>query len=178
MNKFSKIILIFVIFIVKMAFANSVDAECNTAGKGGGKGFCSTGTRCTNSSGAVVCCDDASECASLLPGIGEPPKVDPTCNGGSGVATAIGCIAIEDTNSFVGSLFKWAVGIAGGISFLLILYASFIIMSSSGNPDRLKDGQEMITAVVSGLILLVLSVFILDFIGVDILGLDQFGFGK
>jgi hypothetical protein len=53
-----------------------------------------------------------------------------------------------------------------------------MIMSSSGNPERLKAGQELLTSAISGLILLVLSVFILKFIGVDILGLDELGFGQ
>jgi hypothetical protein len=93
--------------------------------------------------------------------------------------TAIGCVSILDSpEAFMGDILKWAVGIGGGIAFLLIVYASFMIMSSSGNPERLKAGQELLTSAISGLILLVLSVFILKFIGVDILGLDELGFGQ
>ena len=92
----------------------------------------------------------------------------------TGINTAIGCIPVlEDDNgvAFYGFILKWAIGIAGGIAFLLIVYAGFVIMTSSGNPDRLKAGQELLTSAISGLILLVLSVFILDLIGVKILRL-------
>jgi len=92
----------------------------------------------------------------------------------TGIDTAIGCIPIlSDDNgvAFYGFILKWAIGIAGGIAFLLIVYAGFMIMTSSGNPDRLKAGQELLTSAISGLILLVLSVFILDLIGVKILRL-------
>lgn len=71
---------------------------------------------------------------------------------------------------------RWAVGIGGGIAFLLIVYAGFMIMTSAGNPERLKAGQELLTSALSGLILLIFSVFVLRFIGIDILGLGAFGF--
>lgn len=106
----------------------------------------------------------------------------PLGGGGCGdkeINTAIGCISVlESPESFAGDILKWAVGVGGGIAFLLIVYASFMIMTSSGNPERLKAGQELLTSAISGIILLVLSVFILEFIGVDILGLGEFGFGK
>lgn len=93
--------------------------------------------------------------------------------------TAIGCIPILTTKeAFLSFVLKWAVGIGGGIAFLLIIYASFMIMTSAGNPERLKAGQELLTSAISGLILLIFSVVILKIIGVDILELDQWGFGK
>jgi len=94
-----------------------------------------------------------------------------TCEGGTGINTAIGCIPISDTNAFIGFILRWAIGIGGGIAFLLIVYAGFMIMSSSGNPERLKAGQELLTSAIAGLIMLIFSVFILRVIGVDILGL-------
>lgn len=95
-----------------------------------------------------------------------------------GIDTAIGCIPVESTDSFMGWILGWAVGVGGGIAFLLIAYASFMVMTSQGVPDRLKAGQELLTSAISGLIMLIFSVFILKFIGIDILGLDKFGFGN
>ena len=93
--------------------------------------------------------------------------------------TAIGCIPILTTKeAFLSFVLKWAVGIGGGIAFLLIIYAGFMIMTSAGNPERLKAGQELLTSAISGLILLIFSVVILKIIGVDILGLNQFGFNQ
>jgi len=91
---------------------------------------------------------------------------------GNCIDTAIGCIPVSDTNSFMGWILGWAIGVGGGIAFLLIIYASFMIMTSQGVPDRLKAGQELLTSAISGLIMLIFSVFILKFIGIDILGLD------
>ncbi len=90
-----------------------------------------------------------------------------------GIDTAIGCIPVEDTTAFMGWILGWAVGVGGGIAFLLIVYASFMVMTSQGMPDRLKAGQELLTSAISGLIMLIFSVFILKFIGIDILGIDK-----
>lgn len=102
------------------------------------------------------------------------------CNG-TGIDTAIGCIPVLNDDKgvgFMGFMLKWSVGIGGGLAFLLIVYASFMVMTSQGNPERLKAGQQLLGSAISGLILLILSIFMLRFIGVDILGLDQFGFGQ
>ena len=111
-------------------------------------------------------------------------NADLWCDCGSGTTgtklkTAIGCIPILSTKEeFLSFVLKWAVGIGGGIAFLLIIYAGFMIMTSAGNPERLKAGQELLTSAISGLILLIFSVVILKIIGVDILGLNQFGFNQ
>jgi len=92
------------------------------------------------------------------------------CPGGKGIDTAIGCIPIENT-TFINFILRWAIGVGGGIAFLLIVFAGFQIMTSAGNPERLKAGQELLTSAIAGLILLIFSVFILRIIGVNILGI-------
>ncbi|MBI3397614.1 hypothetical protein HY045_04015 [Candidatus Woesebacteria bacterium] len=98
-------------------------------------------------------------------------SISVTCSGTASVNTAIGCIPYGNSTEFAGFFLRWGIGIGGGIAFLLIVYASFLIMSSSGNPERLKSGQELLTAAIMGLIMLIFSIFILKFIGVDILGI-------
>lgn len=94
---------------------------------------------------------------------------------GAGIDTAIGCIPIGSGQEFTEFILKWALGIAGGVAFLLILYSGFMIMTSTGDPKKLQAGRELLTAAISGLVLLIFSVFILRLIGVDILGLPGFG---
>ncbi len=90
---------------------------------------------------------------------------------GTAINTAIGCIPIGDTDEFIGFILRWAIGIGGGIAFLLIVFAGFQIMTSAGNPERLQAGRELLTSAIAGLILLIFSVFILRIIGVNILGI-------
>lgn len=153
---------------------------CNLAGSS--PNSCKTGLTCSGG----VCISDGT--TTDLPERGEvDPSLTPTegkepgmlCDDKVKLNTAIGCINIlEDIDTSMGGILGLAIGIGGGIAFLLILYAGFMIMTSQGNPDRLKAGQELLTSAISGLILLIFSVFILRFIGVDILKLENFGFGK
>lgn len=122
--------------------------------------------------------------AFLSPGIAYAQIVGGEC-GDDELNTAIGCIGglvSKNENAgpetFLGTLLKWGIGIGGGIAFILIVYAGFMIMTAAGNPERLKAGQELLTSAISGLVLLIFSVFVLNFIGVDLLGLGAFGFGK
>jgi len=82
--------------------------------------------------------------------------------------TAIGCIPTDPTK-----LIKWAfpylLGFGGLAAFLLIVFAGIQIMTSSGNPEKLKAGKELITSAITGLIFIILSLFLLRVIGVDIL---------
>lgn len=108
---------------------------------------------------------------------GEPPlewkKGLPTCSvdGKKGIDTAIGCIPVENSDALIGFILRWAIGVGGGIAFLLIVFAGFQIMTSAGNPERLQAGRELLTSAIAGLILLIFSVFILRIIGVNILGI-------
>jgi hypothetical protein len=90
------------------------------------------------------------------------------CDEGS-LDTAIGCLPVGDRNAFLAFILRWALGIAGGVSFILIIYSGFTIMTSGGDKRRLQSGKELLTAAIAGLMLLIFSVFILDFIGIRIL---------
>ncbi|MBI2267937.1 MAG: hypothetical protein HYU80_00610 [Candidatus Blackburnbacteria bacterium] len=101
----------------------------------------------------------------------EPTFCDPSREA---IQTAVGCIPIRDTNQFVGWFLRWALGIAGGVAFILILIAGFQITTASGNPEKVQGGKELLNAAISGLILIIFSVFLLKLIGVDILALPGF----
>jgi len=96
------------------------------------------------------------------------------CDNGGGINTAIGCIPINDSNALIGFILRWAIGIGGGIAFILILVAGFQIMTSRGDPQRLQAGKELLTSAIAGLLLIIFSVFILQLIGVNILGIPGF----
>jgi hypothetical protein len=122
-------------------------------------------------------CDSQKGIACVAKGTGtkKSPPVPVLCNGDKGIDTAIGCIPIEDPNALIGFILRWAIGVGGGIAFLLIIFAGFMMMTASGNPDRLKAGQELLTSAIMGIVLLIFSVFVLELIGVDILKLPGFG---
>jgi len=87
--------------------------------------------------------------------------------------TSIGCLE-ADPNKFLNSLLKIGIGMAGGIAFVLLLLGGFQVMTSAGNPEKLAAGQELISGSITGLLLILFSIFLLRIVSVDILGLPGF----
>ncbi len=90
---------------------------------------------------------------------------------GDGVQTAIGCIPINVLDRLTSFFLVWLLGIGGGFTFFMFLLAGFKILTSSGEPAKLTEGKSLLTSAVSGLILIIFSIFLLRVIGVNILGL-------
>jgi hypothetical protein len=99
--------------------------------------------------------------------------IEGSCGDGY-IDTAIGCVPWQNQSALIAFFLRWAIGIGGGIAFLLILYAGFMGMTSAGNPERIKAAQELLISAISGLLLLIFSIFILRFIGVDLLRIPGF----
>ena len=165
------IILIYVLFFLalpRLILAQSPircgllnEQCCNLAG--GPPNSCQTGLICQNN----VCVDDPNSNISP-PQRGNVIANDSSPLKGDCIDTAIGCVPIEE-QGFVTFLLKWAIGIASGAAFILIVIASFQIMTSQGDPKKLQAGKELLTSAIMGLLLLIFSVFILRIIGVNIL---------
>jgi len=96
------------------------------------------------------------------------------CSRGGGLSTAIGCVPLRLTNFVSDYLLKTMIGLAGIISLFCIIYAAFQIQTSSGNAEKVKKAQELLTSCIMGLMLIIFSVFILRLIGVDILKIPGF----
>lgn len=89
------------------------------------------------------------------------------------IKTAIGCIHTKPVD-FIKDTLKFAIGIAGGIAFLLMIYGVFQMLTSAGNPDSLKSGQTILTNAIIGLLFIIFSTLLLKIIGVDILGIGDY----
>lgn len=91
------------------------------------------------------------------------------------VYTAIGC-APTDSSTFVQDfVFKFGVSAASSIAFLLMLWGGFTMLTSAGDPQKLAHGREIFVAAIAGLLFIILSIFILEVIGINILRLPGFG---
>lgn len=96
------------------------------------------------------------------------------CSGGIGVNTAIGCLAVGDPKLLITQLWGWAIGLSGGIAILIIIYAGFQMVTAEGDPKKLQAGQELLTSAIYGLIVIICSVVILNFLGVTVLQIPGF----
>ncbi len=114
-----------------------------------------------------------------IPDSGRRGECDSCMGDNSGVWTALGCINIAnmdnpDPSDFLTTLLDLGIGLGGGISFLLILFGGLQIMTSAGNPEQLNAGRELVSAAITGLLLVIFSIFLLQFIGVNIIGIPGF----
>lgn len=99
------------------------------------------------------------------------------CVDKGGILTGVGCIPLNLGTFITDFLLGRMIGLAGVVAILCIIYAAYILVTSQGNPEKIKKAQELLTSCIMGLMLIIFSVFILRLIGVDILkipGLSNF----
>lgn len=162
-------------------------------------GQCDVGSLCTNG----YCCEKQSECSSVKPENMPAFSHDTTgtgavnsninkgsantttktensalCDDGISVNTALGCLAAGNPTKMVSQLLGWGAIVGAGIAFLMIVFAGIQIVLAGGDPKKIQAARELITSAITGLILIIFSVFLINLIGVDILGLSKLGFGS
>ncbi|MCJ7740990.1 hypothetical protein MUP32_06810 [Candidatus Microgenomates bacterium] len=88
--------------------------------------------------------------------------------------TAIGCIPNDFSAVIRDYVLVVGISIAGGTSFLYFLYGAFLILTSAGNAEAVEEAKQIIISALSGLLLIIFSIFLLRVIGVDILRIPGF----
>lgn len=81
--------------------------------------------------------------------------------------TALGAIP-TDIKGFATRFLTIALGLAGGIALILLVFGAIRVLTSSGDQQRLAGGRDTIIAAVAGLLFLILSVLILRALGLVI----------
>lgn len=87
--------------------------------------------------------------------------------------TALGCIPTDPT-ALIKWVFPYLLGLGGLVAFSLIVFSGIRILTSAGNPEAVQGAKETITSAITGLLFLILSLFLLKLIGVDILQIPGF----
>jgi len=94
------------------------------------------------------------------------------CNNTDEVNTAIGCISTDaESGGFIKDILGVAIGLGGAIALILMLFGTFVVTTSAGIPDKLNQGKETISSAATGLVFIILSVVLLQLIGVNLIGL-------
>lgn len=75
---------------------------------------------------------------------------------------------------FLMTLGQRILALASVAAFVVMVYAGYQILISRGDKEKVANARELITSAVTGLIFIVLSVAILEIIGVDILQIPGF----
>lgn len=99
---------------------------------------------------------------------------DPTGScGAEAIDTALGCMKVS-TEGFTGQLLTFLAGIAGAISLIIMLGATIQIMTGGDNAEQVKNGKELFTGAITGLLFIIFSVTLLQIIAGDIIQLPGF----
>lgn len=143
-----------------------------------------TGDQCTEEdfNGGVIPGVDTFSLCDQIPEQFEEQKTNcKICTEGEGeneankgVWTAIGCIKREP-QAIMQRLITVGLGISGGVALLTFLAAGFIFSTSQGDPKAYGKAKEMMTAAIVGIIFVIFSVTILQFIGYEVLKIPGFG---
>lgn len=91
----------------------------------------------------------------------------------SSCQTAIGKVNTS-ASGVITVVFRLFLSIAGILAIFLIISSGYRLMTSRGNPEQVARAREQFTSAIIGLLFLVFSLIILQFIGVDLLGLPTF----
>jgi len=111
---------------------------------------------------------------------GEDPKVvcsDEDKENGycTKIATGLGTKISTIPQKFIGNVMSILLSIGGIVAIAFFIQAGYTIMTSAGNKEKIGQAREQIIAAVMGLMFIILSVAILEFIGVNILRIPGFG---
>lgn len=89
--------------------------------------------------------------------------------------TAIGPFTIGNPQNFIKQVFQYVIGIAGSLAVLLIVYAGYLFIMSRGDKQRIQAAREVLTAAISGILFIILSVAVLQILGYQVLQIPGFG---
>ena len=88
------------------------------------------------------------------------------------VDIGIGPCIPTDPVEFAQRALEIGMGVGTLLAVLFLILGGIGVATSGGNPDNLEKAKKQITAAVAGLLFILMSVLILDIIGVSILGFD------
>lgn len=139
--------------------------------KGGKDTFCtrgSVGTPIKDPHGTILKRDTQEDA------LRQAPCAEKDANGICNfVPTAFGKIAVKP-ELFVRDFLSIILGIAGAAATIMLIIGGYRILISRGNKEGVASGRDTITAAVLGILFIVLSIVILEIIGVDILRIPGF----
>lgn len=63
----------------------------------------------------------------------------------------------KDPREIVANIIKILLGFLGTIAVVLIIYAGFLWMTAGGKPDNTKKAKDIMSAAVTGLVIILIS---------------------
>ncbi len=87
------------------------------------------------------------------------------------VWTVFGCVDTTSTGGLFSTVFKFLSYMLGGVAMLLLIYASFLYITSQGDAEKIKTAKSLLTAIFAGMLFIIFSIMIMKFVGITLLDL-------
>ena len=105
-----------------------------------------------------------------------PPPNPPPCAGScSSIQTGLGINLPTDAVGFATAVMGMVLAIGGLIALLIIIITGYKVLTSQGDPEKIKGARESLTAAIAGLLFIIFSLAILSFVGVSVIHIPGFG---
>lgn len=92
------------------------------------------------------------------------------CTENPALMTALGCVPTHPLY-FIAYWRETFIALGGGIALLFMIVGALFVLTSQGNPEKVKRGKEIFIGGLTGLVVMIFTAFVLNFITVDILNL-------
>ncbi|HTW96761.1 MAG TPA: pilin [Candidatus Methylomirabilis sp.] len=74
-----------------------------------------------------------------------------------------GNYTLDDFVALAITIAKWILGVVGAVALLFLVYGGFTLILSGGNEDRVRQGKEILTGAIIGLIIVFTAYLIIQF---------------
>ncbi len=71
-------------------------------------------------------------------------------------------------SSFITDFLNFAVPLGVFVAFVLLAYAAFVMITSAGDPEKLKDAREIATNAVIGAVMIAMGVIVLSILATQL----------
>ncbi|MGE5392144.1 MAG: pilin [Candidatus Saccharibacteria bacterium] len=68
----------------------------------------------------------------------------------------------------VSKIYIWAIGAAGILALLMLIFGGYMVMTAGGNAQRAATGKSFLVSSITGLVLLLGAYFLLNTINPDL----------
>jgi len=157
------------------------DANNNTCVAPESRVYCENGFSCTQGKGCLKSTDNSQDkdkkklnplnapCGTSLTGDDSNANTkDGEC---LSIFSALGDIP-TDPFDLVPRIIEIILGLAGAIVIILIIRSGYKLMFSQGNPEKVQEAKDELTSAIVGLLFIIFSFVLLQFITNDILNLE------
>ncbi len=60
----------------------------------------------------------------------------------------------SNLTDYVQNLYNWSIGVGLSLAIIMIMYAGYIMITSTGDPQKVGSAKEMIVGALTGILLL------------------------